>query len=112
MDLHGVPQGLSEVLLRPQRCVYTHFFVLQPTASMVVPHEKKVVKRLPPSLQRLLEDHRDNSQAPVHATRPAAPSPLGLSQSAALNATGAGRREPNNALQAARETAAPDMHRR
>ena len=30
----------------------------------------------------------------------------------ALNATAAGRREPKNALQAARETAAPDMRRR
>ena len=101
VDLHGVPQGLSEVLLRPQRCVKTHFLGSAIDCVDASPHEKKVVKRRHPALQRSLEDHRDHYKHPRPAERGRSAISLGLSQSAALNATAAGIREPwhpNNAL--------------
>ena len=77
---------------------------------MLVPHEKKVVKRRHPALQRSLEDHRDHYKHPRPAERGRSAISLGLSQSAALNATAAGIREQshaNNAMQDARETRQP-----
>ena len=58
----------------------------------------------------MLEDHRDNYRHPRPAERGRSAISLGLSQSAALNATAAGIREPwhpNNALHNARQTRQP-----
>ena len=49
--------------------------------------KKKTLNALHPALQRLLEDHRDHYKHPRPAERGCSAISLGLSQSAALNAT-------------------------
>ena len=71
----------------------------------------KVIKRLAPALQVSLEDDRDNYRRHPPAERGRSAISLGLSQSAALNATAAGRREPNNSAEAALEPHRQMPHR-
>ena len=47
---------------------------------MLVPHEKKVVKRRHPALQRSLEDHRDHYKHPRPAERGRSAISLGLAK--------------------------------
>ena len=78
MDLHGVPQGLSEVLLRPQRCVYTQFSSVAVDNTFFASGFCSVVKRLHPALQRSLEDHGDNYRSHPPAERGRSAISLGL----------------------------------
>ena len=111
VDLHGVPQGVADALLRPQRCVYAALLSHCNYSYVEGAGFCRLVKRLPPALQRLLEDHRDNYRHPRPAERGRSAISLGLSQSAALNATAAGRREPNNSAEAALEPHRQMPHR-
>ena len=111
MDLHGVPQGLSEVLLRPQRCRRHALCQAATTLTFFAASVSRPLAR-GNFANAASQPRRHGWRTTETTTGPPAERgrsaiSLGLSQSAALNATAAGIREPNNALQAARETGSP-----
>ena len=109
VDLHGGPQGVADALLLAQRWRTQALCQQQPHPRFLQPGFATSSKRVPPALQRLLEDHRDNCRGVHPRSAAAAPSPLASRKAPRCTPPRRADETRNNALQAARERAAPGM---